>query len=83
MQAIFLYKDNICYKSRSILPLQYMTDVVNKMTTDSYKKIKDNIWIKTNALWSAPSTINQSKLKRVRSKIVCGEAKDGMNYFSK
>jgi hypothetical protein len=22
-----------------------MTDVVNKMTTDSYKKIKDNIWI--------------------------------------
>jgi hypothetical protein len=45
MQAIFLYKDNICYKSRSILPLQYMTDVVNKMTTDSYKKIKDNIWI--------------------------------------
>ena len=45
MQAIFNYKDNICYKSISIIPLKYMPSVIEKMTTDSYKKINDDTWI--------------------------------------
>ncbi len=45
MQTIFSYKDNICYKSVSVMPLEYMPDVVQHMTEDLYKKIKDNVWI--------------------------------------
>lgn len=45
MQAIFDYKNNICYKSISVMPLKYMSAIVEKMTTDSYKKINDNTWI--------------------------------------
>jgi hypothetical protein len=44
MQTVFYYKDNVCYSSKSILPVMYMNDVIQKMTTDSYTKIKDNIW---------------------------------------
>ena len=48
MQSIFFYKHDTCYRSKSILPLQYMSAVTDKLTQDSYKKIKDNIW--TNAI---------------------------------
>jgi hypothetical protein len=44
MQTIFYYKDDICYSSKSILPVMFMNDVVQKMTTDSYVKVKDNVW---------------------------------------
>ena len=45
MQAIFLYKDNICYSSTSVLPSKYQNAIMEKMTTDSYKKINDTVWI--------------------------------------
>jgi hypothetical protein len=44
MQTVFYYKGNVCYSSKSILPVMYMNDVIQKMTTDSYIKIKDNVW---------------------------------------
>jgi len=44
MQTVFYYKNNICYSSKSILPVMYINDVIQKMTTDSYTKIKDNVW---------------------------------------
>jgi len=45
MQTIFFYKNDTCYSQTSILPLKYMKDIVEKMTTDSYKKINENVWI--------------------------------------
>jgi len=48
MQAIFDYKNDICYKSISVMPLKYMSSVTGKMTADSYKKISDNTWIDSN-----------------------------------
>jgi hypothetical protein len=45
MLAIFDYKNNTCYKSISVLPLKYMSVIIEKMTTDFYKKIDDNTWI--------------------------------------
>jgi hypothetical protein len=45
MKAIFLYKDNVCYSSTSVLPLKYESALTEKMTTDSYKKVNDNTWV--------------------------------------
>jgi len=61
MQTIFLYKNNLCYSSTSILPLQYMDVMVEKMTTDSYKKIKDNVWVDAKETIKVEITIDQIK----------------------
>ena len=45
LQIIMYYKDNICYTSKSVMPLAYLDMVVKKMTDDSYKKVNENVWI--------------------------------------
>jgi len=45
LKTVILYKNNVCYASRSILPLKVLDLVTQKMTKDGYKKVKDNEWI--------------------------------------
>jgi hypothetical protein len=45
LQIIMYYKNDICYSSKSVMPLAYKDMVVKKMTADSYKKVKENVWI--------------------------------------
>lgn len=45
LKTIVFYKDNVCYASKTIMPLKLMDMVTQKMTKDGYKKIKDNVWI--------------------------------------
>lgn len=61
MQAIFLYKNNICYSSTSVLPLKYMNAVTEKMSNDSYKRINDNTWIDPKETIKVAVTINKIK----------------------
>ncbi|MEZ2334030.1 hypothetical protein AB6735_00285 [Mucilaginibacter sp. RCC_168] len=61
MQAIFEYKNNLCYKSISVLPLQYMPSIIGKMTTDSYKKINDNTWIDSKETIQVAITIDKKR----------------------
>ena len=61
MQAIFDYKNNLCYKSISVLPLQYLSSVVEKMTTDSYKKIDDHTWIDSKETIQVVIAIDKNK----------------------
>ena len=61
MQAIFIYKNDTCYKSTSVLPLKYMSSIVEKMTTDSYKKINDNIWVDSKETIEVSIIVNKVK----------------------
>ncbi|WP_428328865.1 hypothetical protein [Mucilaginibacter sp.] len=61
MQAIFLYKNNICYSSTSVLPLKYKNDIIEKMTTDSYKKINDNTWIDNKKTIQVTVSVDKKK----------------------
>ncbi len=45
LQMIMYYKDNVCYTSKSVMPLAYRDMIIKKMTDDSYKKVNDNLWI--------------------------------------
>ena len=45
LRIYMFYKNNICISSKSIMPLQYMSMVTDKMTNDSYKKISENEWL--------------------------------------
>lgn len=56
LKTIVFYKNNVCYSSKSILPLKLMDMVTLKMTKDGYKKIKDNVWI-------SPSGVIRVELK--------------------
>jgi len=48
LKTIVLYKNNICYASRSILPLKVLDMVIQKMTKDGFKKVKENEWISSS-----------------------------------
>ena len=61
MQAIFDYKNNICYKSISVLPLNYMSSIIEKMTTDSYKKINDNTWVDSKETIKVSVVVDKTK----------------------
>ncbi|MDB5134177.1 MAG: hypothetical protein JWP37_780 [Mucilaginibacter sp.] len=61
MQAIFEYKNNICYKSTSVLSLKYMSAIIEKMTTDSYKKINDNTWVDSKETIKVAITVDKIK----------------------
>lgn len=45
LKTFMYYKDDVCYASKSIIPLKYLTMIVEKMTTDSYKKVGENEWV--------------------------------------
>jgi hypothetical protein len=61
MQSVFFYKDNMCYRSTSILPLAYMNDVIEKMTTDSYKKINQNVWVDSKETMKVEIKVDKNK----------------------
>lgn len=61
MQTIFDYRDNLCVKSISILPLQYMSALIQKMTTDSYKKTNDNTWVDSSENIRVSIAVDKSK----------------------
>lgn len=60
--AIFMYyKNNICYASKSIMPLSYMNMVTEKMTTDSYKKLTEDTWINNSQTVKVKITVLKDK----------------------
>lgn len=61
MQTIFDYKNNVCYKSISVLPLKYMSSIIEKMTTDSYKKINDNTWVDPKNMIKVSVMVDKTK----------------------
>lgn len=44
LKTMMYYKNDVCYASKSIMPLTYMEMVIEQMTKNLYKKLKENTW---------------------------------------
>lgn len=47
-KTVMYYKNNICYASKSTLPLSMLPVMVDFMKNDAYKKIKENEWVNSS-----------------------------------
>lgn len=45
MQTVFLYDNNVCYKSTAVFPLKYVPLIIEQMETDSFTKVNENTWV--------------------------------------
>lgn len=44
LKTMMYYKNDVCYASKSIMPIAYMDMVTEQMTKNLYKKLKENTW---------------------------------------
>ncbi len=61
MQTIFNYENNVCYKSISVLPLKYMSAIIEQMRTDSFTKVNDNTWVGPKETIKVEITVDKVK----------------------
>lgn len=44
LKTMMFYKNDICYASKSIMPMTYMNAVTEQMTKSLYKKLNETTW---------------------------------------
>ncbi|SDE41196.1 hypothetical protein SAMN05216464_10638 [Mucilaginibacter pineti] len=61
LQTVMYYKNNICYTSKSVMPLKYIDYVTKKMTADSYKKVSDSVWLTSSGKIKVEITVDKNR----------------------
>ncbi|QKJ31119.1 hypothetical protein HQ865_15600 [Mucilaginibacter mali] len=61
LKTMMFYKNDVCYASKSVMPMKYMDMVTEQMSKSQYKKLNDTTWTNQAGTVKVEITVDKDK----------------------